>query len=125
MPGKRFCNSVIAAPIVAALISTSSSLLVSLRRGVGIRTYPAINSLLCGELLGLVHQRLELAQARLDLARVAAMAVDGVQCLEAVAGDADDDRIFRGNFSRGNEFLGHAHGHAARSLGENTLGLGE
>src|SRR6184192_709505 len=43
MPGKRLCNSAIASPMVAALTSTSSSLLVNLRSGVGMRTFFGIN----------------------------------------------------------------------------------
>src|SRR6185503_10516631 len=56
---------------------------------------------------GLVFRRqqcLELAQTRLDLARMAAVAHDRVKRLEAVAGDAEDDGILRGNLATGNEF---------------------
>ena len=71
------------------------------------------------------QQRFEFAQARLDFTRFAAVTVDGVQGLEAVAGDADDGgRVLR-NLAGCNEFLGHAHGHAAGGLGKNAFRLGE
>ena len=71
------------------------------------------------------QQRFEFAQARLDFTRFAAVTVDGVQGLEAVAGDEDDGgRVLR-NLAGCNEFLGHAHGHAAGGLGKNAFRLGE
>src|ERR1017187_6662959 len=108
MPGKRVCNSTIASPMVAALISTSSSLLVNLRSGVGIRTFFDINLRIHFFLLR--QQRLELAQARLDFARFAAMTLHGVERLQSVAGHADDGgRILR-NLAARNEFLRHVPG---------------
>ena len=44
-------------------------------------------------------QRLELAQARLDFTRFAAVVLHGVERLEAVAGDADDGGIVLRDFS--------------------------
>ena len=62
------------------------------------------------------QQRLELAQARLDFTRFAAMTLHGVERLQSVAGDADDGgRILR-NLAARNEFLRHTHGHAASGL---------
>ena len=71
------------------------------------------------------QQRLELAQARLDFTRFAAITVDGIQGLEAVAGDADNSgRVLR-NLAGRNKLLRHAHGHAAGGLGKNAFRLGE
>ena len=71
------------------------------------------------------QQRLEFAQARLDFTRFAAVTVDGIQGLEAVAGDADDGGRDPWNLAGRNELLGHAHGHAAGGLGKNAFRLGE
>src|ERR1017187_652497 len=151
MPGKRVCNSTIASPMVAALTSTSSSLLVNLRSGVGIRTFfgiiknglldcwsnrlmeasinPAIHSssnptwFSCIHLFFMRQQGFELAQARLDFARLAPGAGHGFECLQAVAGDTENGGIISRNFARRNEFLRHAYGHAARRLGKNAFRL--
>src|ERR1017187_10012759 len=151
MPGKRVCNSTIASPMVAALTSTSSSLLVNLRSGVGIRTFfgiiknglldcwsnrlmeasinPAIHSssnptwFSCIHLFFMRQQRLEFAQAGLDFARFAYMAGHGVERLQSVAGDAKDRGIISRNFARRNEFLRHTHGHTAGRLGKNAFRL--
>src|ERR1041385_36090 len=126
MPGKRDCNSAMASPMVRALTSTSSSLLVSLRSGVGMRTLVAIKissgvhrtNFIC-------HQRFELAQARPDFARLANVAIDRVERLQSIAGDAEHGGIIRRNFTGRNELFGDAHGDAARRLGENAFGLRE
>ena len=71
------------------------------------------------------QQRLEFAQARLDFARFAAMTLHGVERLQSVAGDADDGgRILR-NLAARNQFLRHAHGHAAGGFGKNAFRLGQ
>ena len=50
---------------------------------------------------------------------------DGVERLQAVAGDADDDPSIARNLALRNEFLRHAHGHAAGGLGKNAFRFGE
>ena len=71
------------------------------------------------------QQRLELAQAGLDFARFAAMTLHGVERFQSVAGDADDGARIARDFPGRNEFLRHAHGHAAGGLGKNAFRLGE
>jgi len=44
MPGNWFCNSAIALAMVPGLTSTNSTSWVSLRSGVGMRTWTAIKS---------------------------------------------------------------------------------
>src|SRR5581483_2077345 len=60
-----------------------------------------------------------------NFARMAHMADDGIEGLEAVAGDTKDGGIIGGNFAGGNQFLGDADRHAAGGFGENALVLGE
>src|SRR5688572_25278540 len=97
-------------PMVAALTSTNSSLLVSLRRGVGILTFFAINYLRRGRAFVLVQQALKFAQAGLDLAGPAGVAVHRVEGFQTIASNAEHDRIFGRDFARGNEFFGDADG---------------
>src|SRR5438552_3694627 len=112
--------------MVFAFTSTTSSLLVSLRNGVGILTVCAIISLcICKVRFFRREQRLKFAQARLDLARLPGMSIYGVKGLEAIAGHAEDHGIFGRNFSRGNEFPGHADGHTASRFGKDTFVLGQ
>src|SRR2546423_227697 len=126
MPGYRDCNSLKASPMVFAFTSTTSSLLVSFRKGVGILTVCAIIYLcICkGRFFGR-KQRLKFPQARLDLARVPGVSIYGVKSLESIASDAQDHRIFGRNFSRGNEFPGHTDGYAPSRFGKNTFVLGQ
>ena len=51
------------------------------------------------------------------------MAHDRVECFQTIAGDAQHDGMIRRNFPRSNQFLGHAHRHAAGSLGEYSFAL--
>src|SRR5581483_11245898 len=97
------------APMVAASTSTISSLLVSLRSGVGMRTFLAINqSKSSGDGRGGLggEQRLEITEAGFDLARLTDLANNRVEGLEAVAGDAEHGGIIGGNPPGGNQFLG-------------------
>src|SRR3954471_7491067 len=111
-----------AAPTESAFTSTSSSLLVSLRNGVGILTLADINQSdrNCSDFGFGVEQGFEFAQARLDFARLADMAGHRFECLEPVAGDAQHRRIVRSYFAGVDQLLGDANGDAAGSFGENT-----
>src|SRR6266536_5312424 len=129
--------------MVVALTSTSSSLFVNLRKGVGILTLALIKTKqatveirsACNQgqpfcsiaprlqwLLSSIDQRLvlrgqqalEFAQARFNLARLAAVTRHRIESFQSVAGDAENGRIFGGNPAAGNEFLGHTQGHSTR-----------
>ena len=76
--------------------------------------------------LSLTRQhRFKLPQARLDFARLADVAHDGIERLQAVAGDAEDGGIIRRNLARGNEFLGHAVVTPPAGFREDAFVLGE
>src|SRR6186997_1409248 len=98
--------------MVAAFTSTISSLLVNFRNGVGILTFVGIIILVHpGDEPRVSHsgsgvdqrrilggeQWLELTQAGLNLARMAAMPIDGIKRLEAIARHAENDGILRRN----------------------------
>src|SRR5438477_6260510 len=111
--------------MVEASTSTTSSLLVSLRNGVGIRTFFAID-LVLGSWGGKIlsgEQRLEFTQTRLDLLRLARMAVDGIERFQTISCDTKHHGILGRNLPGGNEFFRYAHCDAACRLGENTFAL--
>src|SRR5258705_7909817 len=114
-----------ASPMVAALTSTTSSLLVNLRSGVGIRTFFAINLWVHNGAVVGREDTLKFAEAGFDFARVAGVAVDRIQRFQAIAGDAQHDGILSGNFARSNQLPRHAHRNAAGGLSENAFGLRE
>src|SRR3954454_16981643 len=130
IPGKRVCSSTMASATVAASTSTSSSLFVSLRSGVGIRTFFAIGfkfksgAHTCGIFL-CCEQALEFTEARLYRPRFAHMTVNCIERFKAVARHAEHGRVRGRNPSRGNQFLGHADGYSAGRFSENAFALGK
>src|ERR1041385_3578134 len=117
----------IAAPTESAFTSTSSSLLVSFRNGVGILTLADIFQLGrdCSEFGFGVEQRFEFAQDRLDFAGFADMADHRVESFESVAGDAKNGGIVRTDFSGLNKFLRDADSHAAGGFSEDAFAISQ
>src|SRR5687768_13224751 len=111
--------------MVAALTSTTSSLLVSLRSGVGIRTFFAIKLDVNQSAFRRRQDSFEFAEAGFDFARLAGVAVDRIESLQAVSGDAEYNGIFGGNLARRDQLARDTERHAARGLGENAFGLRE
>ncbi|GIT77798.1 MAG: hypothetical protein Ct9H300mP32_1800 [Verrucomicrobiota bacterium] len=90
-------------PTVVGSTSTVSCSLVSFRRGVGILIFychaeKGLGLFRFDFLVGL-DQLLKLAQARLDLSRLAKMPLHGIERFEAVASDAEHDGILGRNLA--------------------------
>ena len=99
---------------------------VNRRNAVGISTVIFISILVsCDRNHAVVDERFKLRQSRSNRRSQRVFLRNGVNRLQAVAGDADHGCLAGIDISLLEQFLGDAGGHASGRLGENSFGFGE
>src|SRR6478736_1073824 len=130
-PGYDFSRLVRISEIVAPSAGTTSSSLVSLRRGVGIRTDVGIGLLVYTGCMGLEgfnlagDERFEFAKTGFDKARFAATSLHGFLGFQSVSGDAEDYAFVPRDLALLEKLFRAGNGDAAGRFGEVACRLGK
>ncbi len=116
-PGWAASRALRTSPTVAPSTATSPAPPVRVRSWVGMRTWSACSS---SKVDGVVER----VEGRGDRGRRPHVGRDGVDRLEAVAGDVGDDPLVGADDALGGELGQRGDGDAAGGLGEDPLGAG-